>query len=254
MQCATLLEDQCMQTSRPLREGSYPLSRAQREASTQVKGRDVQATLIRRKEGLVQWEGSAEAAFWQSNETPTLCPLWEGMAAALCAPSLFSWYHWSLCCEWRPRALLKLLTKKFTRPDPARKQGMVSVGHLKRKTHSSFMMIMEIIIHNQCPLTLSAGLWINSVLAAEERPLVLISGYDQNNSRGRGDGRGWCNWAQALDIFAQPAQGNPSLHFLNMYLAACFQAASFQSLCPAKLQRVHSPCRELPQLKMPSIA
>lgn len=56
MQCTALLEDQGIQTWRPLREGSCPLSRPQREASTQVKGRDVQATLSRRKEGLVQWE------------------------------------------------------------------------------------------------------------------------------------------------------------------------------------------------------
>lgn len=34
---------------------------------------------------------------------------------------------------------------------------------------------MEIIIHNQCPLTLSAGLWINTVLMAEEKPAIPIS-------------------------------------------------------------------------------
>lgn len=34
---------------------------------------------------------------------------------------------------------------------------------------------MEIIIHNQCPLTLSAGLWINIVLMAEEKPAIAIS-------------------------------------------------------------------------------
>lgn len=34
---------------------------------------------------------------------------------------------------------------------------------------------MEIKIHNQCPLTLSAGLWINIVLMAEEKPAISIS-------------------------------------------------------------------------------
>lgn len=47
--------------------------------------------------------------------------------------------------------------------------GRILMGHLKKKTHSSLRLIMEIIIHNQCPLTLSGGLQINSVLMAKER-------------------------------------------------------------------------------------
>lgn len=50
---------------------------------------------------------------------------------------------------------------------------------------------MEIIIHNQCPLTLSAGLWINIVLMAEEKPAIAISqqlGPAQEQRQGRSSG------------------------------------------------------------------
>lgn len=44
---------------------------------------------------------------------------------------------------------------------------------------------MEIIIHNQCPLALSGGLWINSVLMGKERPPIPISSSGQHSGRGR---------------------------------------------------------------------
>lgn len=56
---------------------------------------------------------------------------------------------------------------------------------------------MEIIIHNQCPLTLSAGLWINIVLIAEEKPAIPIS--QQLRSAQEERERRW-QWVDVIEL------------------------------------------------------
>lgn len=106
-------------------------------------------------------------------------------------------------------------------------QGTISMGHLKRRIHSSLRTIMEIIIHNQCPLTLSAGLWINIVLMAEEKPAIPIS--QQLRPAQEQRQRRW-QWVSlvALDVFVQPAQESP---FYKPSATTIFQTHSLAA-CP----------------------
>lgn len=84
------------------------------------------------------------------------------------------------------------------------------MGHLKRRIHSSLRTIMEIIIHNQCPLTLSARLWINIVLMAEEKPAIAISQQLGPAQEQRERRQQWVGvFELRLDVFVQPAQGSP---------------------------------------------
>lgn len=116
---------------------------------------------------------------------------------------------------------------------------------------------MEIIIHNQCPLTLSAGLWINIVLMAEEKPAIAISqqlgpAQEQRERRQQWVGvielRHWMSLCSLPRGAQFPTKGHH--HFPNTFPGSC-SGASFSSpqplaaSLPSEMERESSPCREL---------
>lgn len=138
-------------------------------------------------------------------------------------------------------------------------QGTMSMGHLKRRIHSSLRTIMEIIIHNQCPLTLSAGLWINIVLMAEEKPAISISqqlrpAQEQRERRWQWAGvtklRCWMSLCSLPRGAYFPNQMLPPLSkhipWLLVQGPPPPQLSPSQPLCPGQQQKEPSPCREFP--------
>lgn len=119
-------------------------------------------------------------------------------------------------------------------------QGTILMGHLKRRIRSSLRTIMEIIIHNQCPLTLSAGLWINIVLMAEGKPAIPISqqlrpAQEQREGRWQWVGvtklRCWMSLC-SLPRGAHLPNQMPPPSFQTHSLAACSGASSSSSAQP----------------------
>lgn len=115
------VESRGTQTWRATRKGSCPLSRAQRKATTPIKGRDVLATLGSIKEALVQQEGSAGPVSWWPNKTPCSGRGWTLPWCVLqhCSPGLIDCSardeDHKLCWNFRQN--------KLSRSDPAHNAG-----------------------------------------------------------------------------------------------------------------------------------
>lgn len=220
--------DVCGEQGRAPRKGSCPLSRAQRKACTPIKGRDVLATLGSSKEALVQWEGSAGPASWWPNKTPC-----SGRGRTLpwcvlqhCSPGLAD-------CSTRDedhKVCWNFRQNKLSKPDPAHNAGHDIDGPFEKENS----LQLEDNYGNNNTQSVS----INTVSRAVDQ--YCINGWRKTSHTHQSAVKtsrkaeteevavGGCNRAQALDIFAQPAQVSP---FYKPNATTIFQTHSLAA-CP----------------------